>query len=161
MKTFKLYIANSKLNDNAKSSYISHSNLRTIINNIPCDHIFLAMDVCFGGTFDPLIARAGSRGGIDIYAELTTLEVIERRLRYKTRQYLTSGGKIYVPDGRPGMNSPFASKFLEALRSDGGPDRLLTINDIKQYVILVRPEPKQGPFGTNEAGSEFVFERKK
>ena len=42
--------------DHNKKSYISHSNLRTIINNIPCKHIFLVMDVCFGGTFDPLLA---------------------------------------------------------------------------------------------------------
>ena len=151
----------SRNNDMTFNSYLSHNILRNRINNVPSEHIFLVMDACFGGTFDPSIARSGSRGGMDIYQELTKLELIERRLQYKTRQYLTSGGKEYVPDGRPGMNSPFASKFLEALRGDGGPDQLLTINDIKEYVILVRPEPKQGPFGSNESGSDFVFERKR
>jgi len=151
----------SKISDLTFKSYLSHNILRNRVDNIDSEHIFLVMDACFGGTFDPSIARSGSRGGSSIYDELTTLELIERRLQYRTRQYLTSGGKEYVPDGTPGMNSPFASKFLAALRSDGGPDRLLTINDIKEYVILVRPEPKQGPFGSNESGSEFVFERKK
>jgi hypothetical protein len=59
------------------------------------------------------------------------------------------------------MNSPFASKFLQALRSDGGPDGLLTISDIKGFVELVTPEPRLGSFGSDVAGSDFVFERKK
>lgn len=149
----------SKVNDRTFSSYLSHNILRNRINNIPSEHILLTMDACFGGTFDPTIARSGSRGN-DLYDEVGNLELIERKMRYKTRQFLTSGGKEYVPDGRPGMNSPFASKLLEALRSNGGPDGLLTIADIKGYVELITPEPRLGSFGSNEAGSDFVFERK-
>lgn len=146
---------NSLLNDNAKSSYISHSNLRTIINNIPCDHIFLAMDVCFGGTFDPVIA--GHRGGEEDYGEVSTTEFISRKLRYNTRRYLTSGGKEYVPDGRPGMHSPFARQFLAALRDFGGSDRIITLSELLSYVEKVDPEPRYGEFGNNEPGSDFIF----
>jgi len=151
----------SKIGDMSYNSYLSHSTLRTRINNIGSQHIFLTMDACFGGTFDPTIAQAGARGGNDIYANVSTLELIDRKLRYKTRKFLTSGGKEYVPDGTPGMNSPFASKFLAALRSDGGPDGLLTISDVKGYVELISPEPRLGSFGSNQPGSDFVFERKK
>ena len=62
------------------------------------------------------------------------LPFIERKKKYKTRLYLTSGGKEYVPDGRPGHHSPFARKFLEALRNYGGNDGILTVNEIIQYV---------------------------
>ena len=146
--------SNSLLIDNAKSSYISHSNLRTIINNIPCEHIFLAMDVCFGGTFDPVIA---SNRGSEEYGEISTTEFIQRKLRYKTRRYLTSGGKEYVPDGRPGMHSPFARQFLAALRNFGGEDRIITLSELLSYVEKVTPEPRYGEFGNNEPGSDFIF----
>lgn len=57
-----LVAKDSKKNDEAKESYISHSTLRTYVNNIPSNHTFIVMDVCYGGTFDQAIARAGSRG---------------------------------------------------------------------------------------------------
>lgn len=148
---------NSRMNDIAKSSYLSHSVLRNAIDNIPSKHILLAMDVCFGGTFDPLIARSGSRGGEDLYKEIETNAFINRKLRYKTRKYITSGGKQYVPDGRPGMHSPFAYKFLEALRSYGGRDNIITLPELYGWLEKINPEPRVGGFGTNEAGSDFLF----
>lgn len=143
--------------DEEKLTYLSHSNLREIINNIPCKHIFLTIDACFGGTFDPVIARSSSRGADDMYNELTNTEYIKRKLRFKTRKYLTSGGKEYVPDGRPGRHSPFASKLLEALRTYGGRDKIITMPEIMVYVEKINPEPRTGPFGDNEPGSDFVF----
>jgi hypothetical protein len=144
----------SKLQDDARTTFLSHSNLRTIVNNIPCDHIFLTMDVCFGGTFDPYLA---AHRGDEQYEEVAKTEYIERKMKYKTRLYLTSGGKEYVPDGRPGEHSPFARKFLEALRSYGGKDGILTIGEIITYVEKVVPQPRTGEFGNNEPGSDFVF----
>jgi len=145
----------SKLDDEAKITCLSHSNLRTIVNNIPCNHVLLVMDVCFGGTFDPLIA-ARSRG-TDIYADISDEEFVSRKQKYKTRLYLTSGGKDYVPDGRPGYHSPFARRFIEALRNYGGKDGILTINEILQFIEKVEPQPCFGEFGDNEPGSDFLL----
>ncbi|MCK4745768.1 MAG: caspase family protein, partial [Bacteroidales bacterium] len=111
----------SRMDDLGKTSYMSHSNLRTMINNIDCPHIFLVMDVCFGGTFDPHLASL-HRGAPSPYADISTQDFVERKLKYKTRLYLTSGGKEYVPDGRPGFHSPFARRFIESLRYYGGDD---------------------------------------
>lgn len=149
----------SKSNDETKTSYLSHSNLRTMINNIPCDHVFLVMDVCFGGTFDPLIAS--SHRGAVMYEDISTEDFIERKSKYKTRLYLTSGGNEYVPDGRPGHHSPFMRKFLEALRNYGGGDGIVTVNEILSYVEKVEPQPRYGEFGDNEPGSDFLFILKK
>jgi hypothetical protein len=151
-----LVCKDSKKNDEAKESYVSHSTMRTYVNNIPSNHTFIVMDVCFGGTFDQSIARAGSRGE-DLYADLPPEELIKRKLRFKTRRYLTSGGKQYVPDGRPGHHSPFARKFLEALRNYGGRDKILTTMELISYIETISPEPKFGEFGDNEPGSDFVF----
>jgi hypothetical protein len=144
---------NSLENDVSKTSYISHARLRTVIENIPCDHVFLAMDVCFGGTFDPVIAR--SRGSE--YADQTNDEYLVRKLSYKTRKYLTSGGKTYVSDGIAGKHSPFASKFIQALNESGGSDRILTLPELRTYVEKLTPEPRTGSFGTDEPASDFLF----
>ena len=145
----------SKLQDDARTTFLSHSNLRTIVNNIDCEHIFLVMDVCFGGTFDPYLTS--HRGTEEVYEEVAKTEFIERKMKHKTRLYLTSGGKEYVPDGRPGEHSPFARKFLEALRSYGGKDGILTVSEVINYVEKVVPQPRTGEFGNNEPGSDFVF----
>ncbi len=147
----------SKVNDPGKTSYISHSTLRTVVNNIPSQHIFLTLDACFGGTFDPLVARSGSRGMDDMYSDITRSEFVERRLRWKTRKYVTSGGKQYVADGKPGGHSPFARKFLMALRDYGGQDKILTLQELQGYLLNLRMEPHAGEFGDNEPGSDFVF----
>lgn len=152
-----LVAKDSKLSDVGKTSYISYNRLRPLIDLIPVNHIMLAMDACFGGTFDPLVANAGSRGEDNIYEEVNQLEYIKRKLRYKTRRFITSGGKEYVPDGRPGMHSPFARKFLEALREEGGADGVLTLQELNGYVEKLTPEPRAGEFGSNEPGSDFVF----
>lgn len=145
----------SLLNDEIKDSYVSHSELSTIVNNIGCKHIFLVMDVCFGGTFDQKIAQRGEED--PTYAEVTRTEFIQRKLKNKTRLYLTSGGKEYVPDGRPGQHSPFARKFLEALRNYGGSDAVLTQYELNNYLEKLSPEPRYGEFGNNEPGSDFIF----
>jgi hypothetical protein len=147
----------SLANDVAKTSYLSHNRLRSIINNIPSDHIFLAMDVCFGGTFDAAIAHRGLEEDFYKEREASQSEMVNRKLTYKTRKYLTSGGKEYVPDGRPGMNSPFARKFLEALRTRGGKDLILTTGEINTFVEILKPQPRMGEFGDNAPGSDFIF----
>ncbi len=149
-----LVAKDSKKNDESAASYIPHNTLRSTINNIKCKHIFLVMDVCFGGTFDPIIAK---RGGAGEYDNISKQEFIARKLRFKTRRYLTSGGKEYVSDGRPGMHSPFARRLLEALRGFGGSDGILTIGEIITQVEALNPEPKSGSFGDDEPGSDFIF----
>jgi len=150
----------SEKDDEGNKSYISHSSLRTIIGNIPCKHTFLVMDVCFGGTIDPFIATSTHRGmepGMNYNPDATHEDFVERKLKFKTRRYLTSGGKEYVPDGAPGAHSPFARKFLEALRNYGGPDRIITLGELVLFFDRLTPEPRFGEFGTNEPGSDFLF----
>jgi hypothetical protein len=143
-------------NDEAKTSYLSYNRLRSVVNNIPSEHIFLVMDVCFGGTFDEKLASF--RGDVeDPYKQKNPAEFITHKLTYKTRKFLTSGGKQYVSDGIPGKHSPFARAFIEALRSKGGNDGILTLNEITPYVEKLKITPRAGEFGDNAPGSDFVF----
>jgi Caspase domain len=144
------------IKDEAKTSYLSYNRLRSVVNNIPCEHIFLTMDVCFGGTFDQKLAS--SRGMDDeVYKEKSAAEFVTQKLMYKTRKFLTSGGKQYVSDGIPGQHSPFAKAFIEALRSKGGRDGILTLAEITPYVERLKVTPRAGEFGDNAPGSDFVF----
>ncbi len=143
----------SDFNDQSRSSYIAHSNLRTYVNNINCKHVLLIMDVCFGGTIDPLIAMRGAETTFEDDRE----ELIRRKMSLKSKIYLTSGGKEYVPDGRPGQHSPFCRRLLEALRSEGGSDRVLTLGEIMQFVGLITPQPLLGQLGQSDPGADFLF----
>jgi hypothetical protein len=143
------------IKDEAKTSYLSYNRLRSVVNNVPCEHIFLTMDVCFGGTFDQTLAS--SRGMDDEYKEKSAAEFITQKLTYKTRKFLTSGGKQYVSDGIPGKHSPFARALIEALRSKGGRDGILTLSEITPFVEKLKITPRAGEFGDNAPGSDFVF----
>ena len=145
--------------DPGMTTAIQHTQLHQIIDNIRCEHIFLVIDACFSGTFDERVAQRGGTGDT-LYEGVEPAEFIKRTLAIKTRWYLTSGGKEYVPDGKPGAHSPFARRLLEALRSDGGKDGILTLNELEGYVEKTKPKPQSGEFGDNEPGSNFLFIRK-
>ena len=137
--------------DVAMLSYVSHSVIRDIIDAMNCKHIFLVLDTCYSGTFDRLIAMRGRAE--DISQRRLTEADINRIFQYTTRWYLTSGGKEIVYD-----ESPFVHQFLEALRSKGGIDNTLTIDEILSYVKkLVKPKPRSSGFGSDEPGSDFLF----
>jgi hypothetical protein len=147
--------------DRGKSSYISHGDLRERIDNIGCEHIFLMIDACFSGTFDPLVAQFNrARGANRIPDDVSRSKYIKQTLTYKTRLYLTSGGKEYVSDGTPNRHSPFTRRVLDALRSGRGQHGILTLNDIRRYLEKATPQPRAGEFGTNAPGSNFLFIRK-
>lgn len=148
-----LVAKNSVVNDVSKNTYISHNRIRSNINNIPCEHIFLSMDVCFGGTFDPILASSRSAA----YESIDDQAYLVKKLSQKTRKYLTSGGKEYVSDGIRGSHSPFAKNFLEALKTNGGEDRILILDEIKLYMERLQTTPRFGGFGEDEKGSDFVF----
>ena len=148
-------IARDTKTDEHQSAY-PYSELREDIDNT-CNHILLVLDVCFGGTFDPSIRDAASRR--KDYQEASTPEYIGRKLRYRSRLYLTSvDQKTEAPEGSG--HSPFAWKFLEALRSGGGPDGVLNWSELIGFLDKLNPEPRGGiiPKTSNsDPGGDFLF----
>lgn len=150
-----LVASNSILNDKGKSSYLPHLLLRERLNNIKCEHIFLAMDVCFGGTFDPVLAKARAGDALD---EVADRQYLVKKLTRRTRKYLTSGSKEYVSDGVAGKHSPFAEKFILSLREvGGGTGRILSLLELRTYFLKLASEPRFGSFGDDDPASDFVF----
>lgn len=138
-------------------SYMTHANLRSLISAIPCRHTLYIADACFGGTIDRKIEK--SRGEQDDIIK-DRQNYFNRIMSYEAHWYLTSGGKEYVPDGRPGGHSPFMYKILEAMRSGGGRDGMLTLEEIQSYLTGLKVEPVLGELDQNEPGSNFLFIRK-
>lgn len=145
-----------RLNDEYQVSYLPHTRLERAINNIPCNHILLAIDACYSGTFDEAIALSkGKPGNRPSGKNNARQKFIEKVLAYKSRLYLTSGGKERTPDGK--NHSPFTQKFLEALRSFGGDDGILSYSELCSYMERANPIPRAGQFGDQEAGGSFLF----
>jgi hypothetical protein len=149
-----LMAKDSRPDDPLHTTQLSHDDLRAVVDTLPVPHIFIVIDACFGGTFDPKIDEATHRGSE--YSQISLAELRARRLRLRTRQFLTSGGKEFVADGK-GANSPFARVFLEALRSYGGAQHYLTIAWLRPYFEKTQSEARQGGFGHDEPASEFFF----
>lgn len=144
----------SKNEDLLRDTYIHYSFLRDLVNSINCKHILVTLDVCFGGTFSGGESRNEND---DLYNNTEKSKFIESKLQYKSRLYLTSGGKEYVPDGRPGYHSPFAFRFIETLRSNGGKDGIITWSELTTGVEAAKPIPRFGTFGDQEPGGNFLF----
>jgi len=139
-------------------SYVSHEDVRAVLERLDCKHVLLIVDSCFSGTLDPTIAMANKgRAAEDIYASVPRAKYIERKLKYKTRRYITAGGKEFVSDGRPRQHSPFARRILESLRTFGGRDEILTLEEMMLEIEKAMPEPRMGELFGNEPGSSFVL----
>ncbi|WP_075589869.1 caspase family protein [Labilibacter marinus] len=141
--------------DQYRNTYISFSEIETIINNLPPKQILLCLDVCFGGGFDVKVKQ--NRNKQDIYEEQELDDFVSDKIDLKTRLYITSGSLNEVPDGYAGRHSPFAYKILEALRTSGGSRGYLTSNQVFNFVERLPSKPMFGSFGSNEPGSAFLF----
>lgn len=141
--------SDGKLSDNIQRTYLPHARLERIVNSIPCNHILLALDACYSGTFDDEIALLK---GDDRPNANNRSSFIKRKLKYKSRLYLTSGGNERTPDP-----SQFAKNFLIALRDFGGGDGVLTFVELAAYLEKANPQPRNGEFGNNEPGGDFLF----
>ena len=127
--------------------------LRQRIDTIPAKHIFLAMDSCFAGSLDPSLGGTG-RG---VYDPIPLAKLQQRTAEKKTRYFLTSGGKEYVPDGTPGNHSPFASLFILALEKGSNATGYLNLSQFPHYFERLGTIPRAGNLGHNEDGADFFF----
>src|SRR5204863_1727930 len=109
----------------------------------------------FGGTFDKKLARGAVRGENFSVDEINYLT---NKISKRTRKFLTSGGKEYVPDGEPGRHSPFATQFIRVLKEIGGSQRrVLSLVEFPPYFLTLSTQPYFGSFGADDPQSDFIF----
>lgn len=153
--------AQSPKDDETRESYYPYSDLRDRLDALPFKHIFLVLDACYGGTFDRNIALGSQRAEDDKggYPLRSRPDLLRLKLEPKTRLFISSGGKTYVRDGRPGAHSPFAHQLIATLRGfDQNKNGVLTWYQLREQLQKVaKPDPIPGQFGSNESGSDFLF----
>jgi hypothetical protein len=141
-------------------SLLAHETVMDYVNRIPAKHVVLVLDACFAGTLDRKIADSGLRGDIssDPYAHASLPELLARKEPKRTRRYITSGGKDFVPDGLPGHHSPFISAFRVTLNQAADRKGYITLDGIQEGLSTVNPEPRWGDIeDDNDPGADFLL----
>ncbi len=151
----------SRVNDNLYKSYLSYSDLGTLyLKNINCNRIFLVLDACFAGSFfDNNTVRSGP---LDVNAG--NLEAL-KRMAANQRFYkgISSGGKQYVEDGKPGQHSPFAGSLMRILVNKALSKNFVTADEIIGEIKSNPPGSTavcEGNFHYSDPLSHFIFELK-
>jgi TPR repeat protein len=146
--------------EGARGSYVSLAELLPMIEGFRNGHVLLILDACYAGTIDRDVATGTSRGAALESSERRILEQnAARRAQYVSRQFLTSGGKEYVPDGDPGAHSPFAGALLGSLRDAAAAGIPLTFDQLRGELAgaAIQPMPRHGSMRGHEPGGDFLF----
>ncbi len=131
-----------KLADPTYETTIMHPLLEDLVSSIPCRHITLALDACYSGTFEGEKGRPNEQPW---EREGDCMTKTASALQYKSRLYLTSGGKERTP-----INSQFAAKWLDALQNRNS-DGVLSHADLVAVVSDATPIPRYGKFKAHES----------
>ena len=140
--------------NNLRQTALPYSYLRPLINDINCQHILVAVDACYSLSFDEnykkrpdfQFRRPGELNEND--------KIVANHQRYKARVFFTSDA---VGDMTPDK-SGFAKKLLEGLRTFNPLSGFMTSSELfANYLQKAAPTPHGGEFGSDEAGSSFLF----
>jgi len=151
--------AKTLTNDEFLDTYITYSSLKKSLEHFKCRHLLLVLDVCNGGNFsDP---KNLYRSKKKEYPELAPREVYIRKARFKSKLFITSGGKENVFDGIENKHSPFAYKFISEIRNAYVANKALTFARLFVEMEALNPQPTHGDFGDSEPEGDFIFLPKK
>jgi hypothetical protein len=151
----------SRSNDIARRSFISAPELITRIEQIPCRHTLICLDVCHGGTFVSFIASkfAGSSRAASDGEDTTLGPMLSESLPLITRKLFASSMTREVSDGVD--HSPFARQLLYGLKEEASKKGYLTLGQLCAFTQNLQPSPKVFDLESNEPGSDFFFVQKR
>lgn len=154
-----LAASDSKKADPYFRSYLSYADLGgQYLTNIKCNRIFVTLDACFAGSF---FDQSTVRGDEPTAASIAILK--QNATGKKYYKGISSGGKEYVADGRPGQHSPFAASFISTLTNKAYSSSIVT-GDL--LIASIKSNPPQatsiceGKFQYSDPTSHFIFELK-
>jgi uncharacterized caspase-like protein/uncharacterized protein YjiK len=149
-------------NDRFGRTAIHHTEIKNILESIDCPNVLLVLDSCFSGTF------AGEEVGVkkgnpyDTVADAEYYRRLAGEREKPVKMFLTSGGKEYVSDGKPGSHSPFARLLIQALTGPANKHGAVTFDMISNAVIETQSAtPHWGYLGPQAKGKQFLFIRTK
>ena len=137
------------------SSYFPLAVLKDMVDPLRSKHVFLVLDVCFGGRFERNKNDLALTDYSQMSMDVSLREWIERKDEKRSRIIIASG-EAEVPDfwADSRDHSPFASKMLKALRQEQeffSPGKLFLYTDGN----VTAPVLKQ--FGSHENQADFLI----
>lgn len=156
-----LVASDSKTDDPTHKTYLSYSDLGNIyLKNINCNRIFLVLDACFAGSFFDNNGVRGNQQDVDAKNLAYLKRTAANQRFYKG---ISSGGKQYVEDGKPGQHSPFAGSFMRTLFNKALQKSFVTADEIIGEIKSNPPAATaicEGNFNYSDPFSHFIFELK-
>ena len=150
-KTGFVILSDSKLDES--ETWLSFRDLSELVADIPCNRIFLVMDIKSKYPFPEITPAAASRQPM---SSVTRTEYLEMKLSEPFRKYMMSAGNGYT---NTRALKDFAYAFLEGLRTNGGSDGILTMQDILMQIGMVKDPARLGVLSEKDRpGSTFIFE---
>ena len=139
--------------DERNRTCLSLNDLNDELSKIPCRHIFLILDTCFGGTVDYGVAMANTRGGDDAVTRIGRDDYIAAKMEKQSRLFLASAGKASALDGAPGKNhSPFAQNLLDFLTAKETNNGVVTAEMLYDNIAWLKSErPNSAPYPATTA----------
>ena len=128
---------------------LEFDDIRGTIEKFECNNIFVLLDTCQSGSFDPKFKPLpASKGPPPPEAREGLLAWIKNRINLKAKWFMTAASAQYVSDGAITVDgevvgsSPFAEAFMKALDTKGkgldtkGKKRsgFLTVDDVWQFI---------------------------
>lgn len=147
-------------------THLAMSCIRDALAGLPCRHLLVVLDCCFGGSF-----HWSGRRPLHVPGELLYEERYRHWVRHPARWALASAAHdeyaLDIPDrrrGRAGRHSPFAAALLDGLqgaadRFPEGGDGVVTLAELYAYVrdrLTPHQSPVLAPLKGQTRG-EYVF----
>lgn len=136
-------------------TWLAMSQLRDMVDDLPCPHILVSLDACYAGTF-------GETRSMPIRSdwEIDNLDCNEKRKLFfenkaPTRKYLTAGRAEQRVPGQ----SLFSKRWQMALNSKGGEDGILSFSELWGHIYQIDGSSAiatNGAFGRDKSG-DFAF----
>ena len=141
--------------DISLDSYLSMSDLKSLLDAFPCKQVFTILDVCYGASFELINAdlpienysRTKMDNGLDAF-----ISEIDKNY---SRIVLASGPQeVYDYWKENQSHSPFASKLIEAFNSE---QEFISPGKIFSYVRGNTTMPILKKFGKHEVTGDFLL----
>ncbi|MCX6281149.1 MAG: caspase family protein [Bacteroidetes bacterium] len=140
-------------------TYIPLAKLNVLLDIIPSKHIFLVLDICFGGSFD-LVSPDLALEKYDLTKADVPIDTIIARKKDKYCRIFLASGTGNVPDYWSNSldHSPFAQKIIRTLKEN---NIFFTPGILYSSLEGNITEPKFKSFGRHEAHGDFFIIRVK
>jgi len=137
------------------ASMIPLKELGTLFNECKVKHLLVLIDVPKSGSLSYSESEIAPKDIIP-RDSLSREDMISKGFERKSGVYYANNLKQLSTTGKSTFTM-MGSKLLEVLRGYGGPDGIIDLEELDDFMITVTRSPRIGTFDQHEPGAEFLF----